>query len=57
LAYGWLRAGRQVFAYIGDIGPSHGVVELVRGADLLLAEASYVDQVPEDWRRYPSSAR
>ena len=28
-----------------------------RGADLLLAEASYVDQVPADSRRYLSSAR
>jgi ribonuclease BN (tRNA processing enzyme) len=52
-----LAAGSQVFAYTGDSGPSHGVVELARCADLLLAEASYVDQVPEDSRRYLSSAR
>jgi ribonuclease BN (tRNA processing enzyme) len=52
-----LAAGGQVLAYTGDTGPSHDVVSLARGADLLLAEASYVDQVPEDSRRYLSSAR
>ncbi len=51
-----LAAGGQVIAYTGDSGPSHGVAELARGANLLLAEASYVDQVPEDSRRYLSSA-
>ncbi len=52
-----LAAGEQVVAYTGDSGPSHDVAELARGADLLLAEASYVDQAPEDSRRYLSSAR
>jgi len=52
-----LTAGGQVFAYTGDTGPSPGVAELGRGADLLLAEASYADQVPEDSRRHLSSAR
>ncbi len=52
-----LTAGRQVLAYTGDTGPSEGVADLGRGADLLLAEASYADQVPEDLRRYLSSAR
>jgi ribonuclease BN (tRNA processing enzyme) len=33
------------------------VVGLARGADLLLAEASFADEVPEDSRRYLSSAR
>jgi ribonuclease BN (tRNA processing enzyme) len=51
-----LAAGGRVFAYTGDSGPSPDVVELARDADLLLAEASYVDQVPEDARRYLSSA-
>jgi ribonuclease BN (tRNA processing enzyme) len=46
-----------VFAYTGDTGPSPDVVGLARDADLLLAEATYVDQVPEDSRRYLSSAR
>jgi ribonuclease BN (tRNA processing enzyme) len=52
-----LTAGRRVLAYTGDSGPSPDVADLARGADLLLAEASYPDQVPEDSRRYLSSAR
>jgi ribonuclease BN (tRNA processing enzyme) len=52
-----LTAGERVLVYTGDTGPSPDVVDLARGADLLLAEATYVDQVPEDSRRYLSSAR
>jgi ribonuclease BN (tRNA processing enzyme) len=52
-----LAAGDRVLAYTGDTGPSPDVVELARDADLLVAEASYVDQVPEDSQRYLSSAR
>lgn len=52
-----LAAGGQVLAYTGDSGPDDGVVSLARDADLLLAEASYADQVPDDSRRYLSSAR
>jgi ribonuclease BN (tRNA processing enzyme) len=52
-----LAAGRQVLTYTGDCGPDDGVVGLARGADLLLAEASFADDVPEDSRRYLSSAR
>ncbi len=52
-----LAAGGQVLAYTGDTGPSPDVVELARGADLLLAEATYVDQVPDDARLYLTSAR
>jgi len=52
-----LTAGGRVFAYTGDTGPSPDVAGLARGADLLLAEASYADQVPEDSRRSLSSAR
>jgi ribonuclease BN (tRNA processing enzyme) len=52
-----LAAGSRVLAYTGDTGPSAEVVELARGADLLLAEATYVDQVPESSRRYLTSAR
>jgi ribonuclease BN (tRNA processing enzyme) len=52
-----LAAGGQVLTYTGDSGPDDGVVGLARGADLLLAEASYIDQVPEDSRRYLSSAQ
>jgi ribonuclease BN (tRNA processing enzyme) len=49
-------AGHRVLAYTGD-SPGPDVVELARDADLLLAEATFVDQVPEDSRRYLSSAR
>jgi ribonuclease BN (tRNA processing enzyme) len=52
-----LAADGQVLAYTGDTGPSPDVVALAREADLLLAEATYVDQVPEDSRRHLSSAR
>jgi len=52
-----LTVGERVLAYTGDTGPCPDVVDLARGADLLLAEASYVDQVPEDSRRYLTSAR
>lgn len=52
-----LTAGERVLAYTGDSGPSPDVVDLARGADLFLAEATYVDRVPEDSRRHLSSAR
>ncbi|MGS2616390.1 MBL fold metallo-hydrolase [Micromonospora sp. LZ34] len=52
-----LTAGDRVLAYTGDTGPSPDLVDLAGDADLLLAEATYVDQVPEDSRRYLSSAR
>ena len=52
-----LAAGGQVLTYTGDTGPDDGVVGLARGADLLLAEASFIDQAPEDSRRTLSSAR
>jgi ribonuclease BN (tRNA processing enzyme) len=52
-----LTAGSTALAYTGDTGPSQEVVSLARGADLLLAEASYVDMVPEDSRQYLTSAR
>jgi ribonuclease BN (tRNA processing enzyme) len=51
-----LAAGGHALAYTGDTGPDDGVVDLARGADLLLAEASFADQVPEDLRRTLSSA-
>jgi ribonuclease BN (tRNA processing enzyme) len=52
-----LSAGGRAVAYTGDSGPSPDVVHLARDADLLLAEATYVDRVPEDSRPYLSSAR
>jgi ribonuclease BN (tRNA processing enzyme) len=52
-----LTAGDRVLAYTGDSGPGQDVVDLARGADLLLAEATYVDDVPEHSRGYLTSAR
>ncbi|MFB9675696.1 MBL fold metallo-hydrolase [Streptosporangium vulgare] len=52
-----LTAGERVLAYTGDTGPSTEVVELARGADLFLAEATYANRVPEGSRRNLSSAR
>ena len=51
-----LAAGGRVLTYTGDTGPDDGVVDLARGADLLLAEASFADEVPEDLRGTLSSA-
>ena len=51
-----LTAAGRVLTYTGDTGPDDGVVDLARGADLLLAEASFIDRVPEDFRRTLSSA-
>jgi ribonuclease BN (tRNA processing enzyme) len=52
-----LTAGNRVLTYTGDSGPSPDVIDLARDADLLLAEATYVDQVPERSQRYLTSAR
>jgi ribonuclease BN (tRNA processing enzyme) len=52
-----LAAGGRVLAYTGDTGPSPEVVRLARDADLLLAEASYVDQVPPGLTGTLTSAR
>jgi ribonuclease BN (tRNA processing enzyme) len=38
-----IEAGGAVFAYTGDTGPSDTVIEMARGADVLMAEASYQD--------------
>jgi ribonuclease BN (tRNA processing enzyme) len=51
-----LSAGGRVLAYTGDSGPSAAVVELADGADVLLAEASFVDSVPEPARNHLCSA-
>ncbi|GAA5198980.1 MBL fold metallo-hydrolase [Rugosimonospora acidiphila] len=51
-----LEAGGRALAYTGDTGPSPEVVELARGADALLAEASFADEVPEDSRHDLTSA-
>jgi ribonuclease BN (tRNA processing enzyme) len=52
-----IAAGGRVLAYTGDCGPDPGVVALARDADLLIAEASYADVVPEEARGFASSAR
>src|SRR2546421_6116321 len=52
-----LAAGGEVLAYTGDAGPSADIGALARDADVLLAEASYVDEVPQDSRRPLASAR
>jgi ribonuclease BN (tRNA processing enzyme) len=51
-----LAAGEAVLAYTGDCGPSPLITQLALQADLLLAEASYIDLVPEDSLHYLSSA-
>lgn len=42
-----LEADGRCLVYTGDCGPSAALVELARGADLLLAEASYATEVPD----------
>lgn len=42
-----LMAADMALAYTGDTGPSPDVVSLSDGADLLLAEATFVETVPE----------
>jgi ribonuclease BN (tRNA processing enzyme) len=42
-----LSADGTVLAYTGDNGPDPGVVELADNADVLIAEATYVDQVSD----------
>jgi ribonuclease BN (tRNA processing enzyme) len=52
-----LRAGGAVVAYTGDTGPSPAVAELADGADVLIADATYIDEAPEHLRGVLSSAR
>ncbi|MFC4105152.1 MBL fold metallo-hydrolase [Micromonospora zhanjiangensis] len=42
-----LLGGGRVFAYTGDTGPSPDLVALADHADLLLADATYPDRVPD----------
>jgi ribonuclease BN (tRNA processing enzyme) len=51
-----VAAGGQVLAYTGDSGPDPAIAGLARGADLLLAEATYPGSVPPDAQAYLSSA-
>lgn len=43
-----VTAEGTTLAYTGDCGPSAALVRLARGADLLLAEASYAADVPDE---------
>ena len=51
-----MAAGRSI-VYTGDAGPDPALVELARDADVLLAEATFVDAVPGESRGRLSSAR
>jgi ribonuclease BN (tRNA processing enzyme) len=53
-----LTAGGRVLAYTGDTGPSADIAVMARDADVLLAEATFPDRVPDaDDARYLSTAR
>lgn len=52
-----LAADGRCLAYTGDSGPSHEVVALAEGADLLIADATYPETVPPDHAGYLTSAR
>jgi len=52
-----LAADGAVLAYTGDTGPSDEVVKLAAGADLLVAEATFLDQAPDELAPYLSTAR
>jgi ribonuclease BN (tRNA processing enzyme) len=43
-----LTAGGRSLVYTGDAGPTDDLVDLARGTDLLLAEATFVEDVPND---------
>jgi ribonuclease BN (tRNA processing enzyme) len=45
-----LAADGTALAYTGDAAPDDAVLELARDADVLLAEASFVDSVPDRQR-------
>ena len=51
-----LTGGDRSLVYTGDAAPDPALVELARGAEVLLAEASFVDEVP-DRKPTLSSAR
>jgi ribonuclease BN (tRNA processing enzyme) len=51
-----LTAGGATLAYTGDTGPSPEVAVLARDADVLLADASFVDEVAAEDTPYLSSA-
>lgn len=52
-----ITAGGHVVAYTGDSGDCLDRIALARGADVLVAEATFVDEIPPDEAAYLSSAR
>lgn len=52
-----ITAGGASLVYTGDCGPSDELVRLAENADLLLAEATFADEVPEETRGALSSGR
>lgn len=52
-----LTAGARSLTYTGDAGPVADLVELAQDTDLLLAEATHVDDVPDDVRGLLNCAR
>ncbi len=42
--------GSRSVTYTGDCGPSEALIELASGTSLLLAEATYIDHVPDQHR-------
>jgi len=52
-----LTAESRTLAYTGDTGPTPDLIDLARGADVFLAEATFPEDVPADSASYLSSAR
>jgi ribonuclease BN (tRNA processing enzyme) len=52
-----MSAGATVLAYTGDSGPSPVIAELATGADLLIANATHPETVPERLAAFLSSSR
>jgi ribonuclease BN (tRNA processing enzyme) len=52
-----MGAGGSTVTYTGDTGPSPLVAELAAGSDVLIADSSYAEEVPDDSAAYLTSAR
>ena len=52
-----ITAGGRTVTYTGDTGPSPDVIELARNADLLIADATFVEHVPRADAPFLTSAR
>jgi ribonuclease BN (tRNA processing enzyme) len=52
-----LTVDNRTLVYTGDGGPGEDVVSLARGADLLVAEATYAQEVPPHAEGFLTSAR